>query len=261
VSDPVRLLAGGATDFELGVLRAWETKQPSDRARGRVLALAGFGVAAGLMTAASAASGTAAAPNVAAAATAGAKASFVSAAVIKWLAIGAVGMTVAAGAVGYAVRSTSSTPQTSPSSPVSLPVAVAAAPTTAATSPTVPEPAALPRTVARTDLGATAMPPRTNGTAVRAREASTLDEEVASLERARRAVAAGDGASAIAAVEAYDTKYPGGSLAQESTEIRIDALLRQGDRATAEHLASRFISAHPSSPYVRRIRALLAGSR
>jgi hypothetical protein len=256
MSDPVRLVSGGATDFEQHLLRSWATKQPSDEARARVLGLVGVGMAAGLTAAAASAASPGLAPGVASA-SAAAKVSFGSAMLIKWLALGAACMTLAAGAVGYALHATSA-PATAP--PVA---AVPVSPSTAApTTPAAPVaqaaavsgPTQAPETVA-------AAPARAIASNARPREASTLDDEVATLERARRAIAAGDGASAIAVVDGYDARYPGGSLSQESTEIRIDALLRRGDRTTAERLASRFIAAHPSSPYVRRIRALLAHPR
>jgi outer membrane protein assembly factor BamD (BamD/ComL family) len=90
--------------------------------------------------------------------------------------------------------------------------------------------------------------------------ASSLDEEVLAIDRARRSLTAGDAPSALERVDAYDARYPNGALAQESAEIRIEALFRVGKRAPAERLAERFLAAHPTSPYARVIRALLAGA-
>jgi len=90
---------------------------------------------------------------------------------------------------------------------------------------------------------------------------SSLDEEVVAIDRARRALTAGDGASALGLLDAYDARYPSGALTQESAELRIDALLRTGRRGDAEKLAERFLGAHPTSPYSRVVRALLAGAR
>ncbi len=251
MNDPVRLLAGGdGTDFERAILRSWETRQPSSEARARALAIVGLGVAAGL------AAGSVASVAAGAAGAAGApKAALVSASVLKWLAIGALAATFTAGAVGYALHSSApASPATTSQAPGVSQVAKGPA--------TPPAPVAAAPEAPAVEVGAAAVPrsyaPRHAREGLR--EPSTLDEEVASIERARRAVSAGNAAAAIAAVDAYDAKYPNGSLVQESMEIRIDALLRQGDRATAERLSTRFIASHPSSPYVRRIRALLAAS-
>jgi hypothetical protein len=267
MSDPARLVAGGApgvTDFERDLLRSWETRQPSSAARSRALALAGaatVGAAVGLTSSA----GAAAAGLGAAGGSVAPKAALASGVLVKWLAIGAVGVAVTAGAASYAVRSASSTSAptaaVSPASPRSLGAPSNAAP--AATSIALPpsNPGALPGTMTVPEPATPA--PHAHSPSPRARsglDQSTLEEEVASIDRARRAVSAGEPAAAIAMVDAYDAKFPAGSLAQESMVIRIDALLRQGDRGAAERLGSRFIAAHPSSPYVRRIRALLAGA-
>jgi outer membrane protein assembly factor BamD (BamD/ComL family) len=66
------------------------------------------------------------------------------------------------------------------------------------------------------------------------------------------------GRRALATVDAYDARFPGGALAQESEELRIEALFRTAKRQQAEKLAARFLSAHPTSPYARVIRGLVA---
>jgi hypothetical protein len=263
MSDPQRLLVGGGTDFERQVLGAWETKQASDEARTRVLALVGLGVAAGLATANTAAAAGAASAGGSAAGSAGIgaslapKAAVVSTALFKWLAISAVGVTVAAGGVAYSLQR--SVPDIA--RPVAaLQVAPAGEPTPVASqpaSPAAPVPEAAPEAVPANAAAVRPAAATQAARAPRAQAASTLDEEVASLDRARKAVTAGDGAAALALVDGYDARYPNGSLAQESEEIRVEALLRQGDRAAAERRATRFLAAHPSSPYVHRIRGLL----
>jgi len=39
--------------------------------------------------------------------------------------------------------------------------------------------------------------------------------------------------------------------------MRVEALLRKGDRAGARSLADRFLARNPSSPYAARIRSML----
>ncbi|MGH7296275.1 MAG: outer membrane protein assembly factor BamD, partial [Polyangiaceae bacterium] len=71
------------------------------------------------------------------------------------------------------------------------------------------------------------------------------------------ALAAGDAAGALRRVDAYDREFPRGALAQEATTLRIEALLRQGQRDAALRLADRFLAANPRSPYAARIRLLV----
>ena len=110
------------------------------------------------------------------------------------------------------------------------------------------------------ELGPNAIP-AAKAKAPSSARSSTLDDEVSMIDQARRAIANGDATAAIQVVGSYDARYPGGALAQESTEIRIEALLAQGNRVAAEHLASKFFASHPSSPYVHRIRALLGEAK
>jgi hypothetical protein len=78
------------------------------------------------------------------------------------------------------------------------------------------------------------------------------------LERARALVDADRPADALAALDAYDeTFHRTGLLAQEAEALRIDALVRAGDRPDAEARASAFVASHPESPHAPRLRALL----
>jgi hypothetical protein len=239
MSAPERLLAGEATDFERGLLGAWDQRQPSVETRAKVLALTGIGLGASVLT--SAAAAKAAGTSIAPKAVLG-----WSAVTMKWIAVGLVGATATAGAVAY-VRHTSQAPLQSAEStpaqraPVSRPTPVATS--TADTQRTI-------------ELGPDTVPAPRAKTPSSGRS-STLDDEVSMIDQARRAVASGDAPEALQIVGAYDTKYPGGALSQESTEIRIEALIAQGNRPAAERLATKFIAAHPSSPYVHRIHALL----
>jgi outer membrane protein assembly factor BamD (BamD/ComL family) len=78
------------------------------------------------------------------------------------------------------------------------------------------------------------------------------------IDSGRRALANGDPQATLDTVDAYDARFPGGALAQESEELRIEALFRTAKRQQAEKLAARFLSAHPTSPYARVIRGLVA---
>jgi hypothetical protein len=241
VSAPERLLAGEATDFERELLGAWDGRQPSATTRERVLGLAGVGLGAAVLTsAAGATAAKAAGTSIAPKAVLG-----WSAVVMKWIAVGLVGATATAGAVAYVHHANQAVLRTE-------------------SAPAQPAPAARPASVAAStadplrtiELGPDTLP------AVRAKapssaRSSTLDEEVSMIDQARRAVAGGDAAEALQIVGSYDTKYPAGALSQESAEIRIEALIAQGNRPAADRLAAKFIAAHPTSPYVHRIRSLM----
>ena len=82
-------------------------------------------------------------------------------------------------------------------------------------------------------------------------------EELASLQQARVAIAEDDPARALSVLDAYVARFPQGSMVQEATVLRIEALVRAGDRPAAQRAADAFLQAHPENPYVDRIRTLL----
>jgi hypothetical protein len=87
--------------------------------------------------------------------------------------------------------------------------------------------------------------------------APDLAAEIALLDRAREALAAGEPARALAVLERYDREMPAGRLAPEAAYVRIEALLAAGDRAGADAAGRRFLAANPTSPHAKRVRALL----
>jgi outer membrane protein assembly factor BamD (BamD/ComL family) len=62
-------------------------------------------------------------------------------------------------------------------------------------------------------------------------------------------------------VDDYDRFYRRGPLAPESTSVRVEALLLQGNADAAIHLADRFLAANPKSPYAAHIRLLVERAR
>jgi hypothetical protein len=247
MSTPERLLAGKATAFERQLLGSWQARQPSAAARAQVLARVGIGVGTVALAATTAkTAGGSIAP----------KALVASSALVKWLTIGAIGATLTAGTVGYVhhIRQIEVAQPSAVTAPVELPT-----PTPNVAS--VPGVAKAPPATPAIELGPSMAPAADPRGAPRSRDVSTpkstLDDEVAMVARARAARAAGDSAGAIQLLDTYDAKYPAGSLARESTEIRIEALIAQGNRPAAERLAERFIASHPSSLDVRNIRRAL----
>ncbi len=92
------------------------------------------------------------------------------------------------------------------------------------------------------------------------RPASTPDSlpaELAALDRARRALGRGDSALALSLLDDYTRRFSKQRLGSEARVLRMEALSKQGDRQAAARLAKKFLAAHPSSPYARRVRTLL----
>lgn len=234
------------TDFERELLASWQDEQPSPEARARTLAMLGVGTGAAL----TAAAGGSLAP----------KAIGTGAfALAKWLAVSAV-------AIGATIATVAYVRNTAPVSAVAPPVRPPSAP---ATDPPVPPvfeappiaspiaPVAEPAPVSAPTLKS----PRAAAPVQDARSAgSALAEQIALLDRARSALAAGDALRARQLVDDYEAHFPNGSFLQEAEVLRIDALLAQNDRAEAKRVGARFLAAHPSSPHANRVRALLGAS-
>jgi TolA-binding protein len=90
--------------------------------------------------------------------------------------------------------------------------------------------------------------------------ARSIAPEIQALDVARAALHAGDAARALEALEAYARRYPGGVLRQESTALRVEALLETGDERAAAAIARRFLRDNPDSPHAKRVRSLLEGA-
>jgi TolA-binding protein len=257
MSDPIRLLSGETSEFEKSLLNSWETEQPSDAAKERVLAMVGAGVLAGAATLAAKTGGAAGgsiAPKAGAAAVG---------ALTKWLTVCAVGAVGAGVALGYVHRHPSATvagaahdrvpePRTAPSLPVPAPPQAGATPSRASepatAAGTTPEPAGRSSTLQRRG-------PLEKGTHP---SDPALGEQVSAIDRARRTLGDGDAAGALRELDDYESRFPRGALGEEAEALRVEALLAEGDRAAAAKVGARFLAAHPASPHAARVRALLA---
>ena len=83
-----------------------------------------------------------------------------------------------------------------------------------------------------------------------------LRGEIARLDAARAALAAGDPTKAIAVLDHYRRRYPNGTFAPEAITLRIEALFQTGNEQAARTLAHRFLKAHPDSPLTERVERL-----
>jgi hypothetical protein len=82
--------------------------------------------------------------------------------------------------------------------------------------------------------------------------------EVAALDEARHALARGEPARALSILDAYGARFPHGVMAPEATLVRIEALLKAGDRPAAERAATTLAATDPDNPYLARVQSLLA---
>jgi hypothetical protein len=91
-------------------------------------------------------------------------------------------------------------------------------------------------------------------------KAPDLGEEIAMLDRARKALGSGDASGALALLDAHSASGAK-RLGAEATLLRIEALVRAGRRAEARALAERFVAANPTSALAERAQRLagLAG--
>jgi len=129
------------------------------------------------------------------------------------------------------------------------------APVSSATfAPVLPVPAAPPPVLARQGAPS-AQPAASSGSS-----GSSVPMELATLDQARSALASGNPAQALSILDAYAMRFPHASMASEATVLRIEALVRAGDRAAAQRVADSFLSFNPQSPYAARIRSLLGNS-
>jgi hypothetical protein len=91
---------------------------------------------------------------------------------------------------------------------------------------------------------------------IEAPEAPGLADEVAALDAARQKVSS-DPAGTLRLLDDYQSRFPHGDLAPEALVLRIEALVRSGQRGAADKLASDYLARNPGSPHARKIRTLL----
>ncbi len=83
-----------------------------------------------------------------------------------------------------------------------------------------------------------------------------LAGELALLDQARGSLARRDATAATAALDMYARRYPNGTMREEATVARIEALLLNGQSAAAATQAEQFLREHPASTNTKRVRQL-----
>lgn len=173
------------------------------------------------------------------------------------MAIGIGGLLVGTvvGAAGHAAL------QTAPDTPVAAvvvasPVASVTVQRVESAAPEVPSaPASIAivsEPVPSTPRFAAPAPPVASSSKVAATEPPAMRDEQLRAERqlldiARTAVARGDGAAALAALDRHAAHYPNGRLSEEREALRVQALLLMGRREEAREQAEGFRKNHPDS--------------
>jgi hypothetical protein len=85
----------------------------------------------------------------------------------------------------------------------------------------------------------------------------TLADEIAVLDDARHALSDGRPSNALSVLDSYAKRFPSGAMAPEAMLLRIEALVKSGDRSAALRLAETLRTDDPHSPYSERVRSLL----
>lgn len=85
----------------------------------------------------------------------------------------------------------------------------------------------------------------------------TVAEEIADLDRARKELAAGQPAKAVAILERHRARFPNGVMDEEASVLLIEALARAGEAERARSLGKAFLAARPASPLAARVRRIV----
>jgi hypothetical protein len=241
MSDPRRFAIEPDNDLERVLLGAAQVRAPQEARRRAVIAataaLATSGLAAGTATAA------------------GTVAKIGSTLAAHWVSV--------AGVVGVAAVTAAVVTQHDETRLEAPPVATHAAPLVPTAQPALPVKSALPTVAPEASIVPPIGAPSTPTTAAQAPAsgstgaATDMDAELASLERARAALSSGDPARALSILDQYAARFPHAAMAPEAAVLRIEALVRAGDRPAAQRVADAFLASNPGSPYAARIRSLV----
>jgi hypothetical protein len=176
-------------------------------------------------------------------------------AVARWLLLGAVGGGVLATGLMWRYRSESA----------SRPASDAIVSVGASGEPLEERPDRARTALAEPDDGPTRTPRearRRAGRPTRAREASGASEpsslaaEVAMLDAARKAAAAGDPDTALRLIDRYRYEFPEGELAADTEVVAIEALAAKGERDEVARRVARFLALRPNDPHAADVKRL-----
>lgn len=264
MTDVKRWVDDGASEPVRTLLAAAREERPDEAGVQRTLVAIGLGSA--VATGASHAAGGAGAATLAKSATGASTLALVT----KWGAIGALGAVTTFGAVEMTTHAFSPAPANVPvTAPVARPMGVRRveryepyiaadqpAPEPAAAEPAAP-PITAPAVRAAPSLGQErAALERADNAA----ESERILEEVRVIDKARSALASGDGRATLAALDSYGKGFSARRFEPEALYLRMEALERLGDAPGAKTAAERLLAAFPNAPQAARAR-IVAGLR
>jgi hypothetical protein len=175
----------------------------------------------------------------------------------RWLLVGALGGGVVTGALFVLRPPMKVLPQEVGAGEQPPPVP-GRAPTLTVTVPVSPAPRIAERPAVRREARRRAQIGRASAEPTVAEAApSTLAAEVAALDAARAAAAAGRFQEAVRLIGRYHYDYPMGELAADAEVIAIEALEADHDRPEMTRRAWRFVQQHPDDPHAARIKRRL----
>jgi len=213
------------TEFEQRWLSAARAEEPPPEVVARIERALGVGAAVAPPPAPAKGAATAAKPGLSG---------------LKIVALSALGVGGAVGLVLLLSRPSSPPPVVAPAAVEPPPVIDHAATAHEPRGPVPPTSSALP-----------AERPAAEGT-------GALRDEIALIDGARAALAAGSSNQALSLLERYRARHPHGMLLPEALAMRIEAIDRGGDHARARSLASAFLAQYPHSPLAQRVAHIAA---
>ncbi|MGA7120702.1 MAG: hypothetical protein WBY94_11420, partial [Polyangiaceae bacterium] len=89
---------------------------------------------------------------------------------------------------------------------------------------------------------------------------SRLHAELETIDQARAALNSRDTRRALDLLDHYEARFPRGEMAPEAAVLRVEVLVKSGDRLGAKRVADAFLTSNPKSPYAPRIQWLLSKS-
>jgi hypothetical protein len=153
---------------------------------------------------------------------------------------------------------------TAPAPAIANPEQASGAEVTRAFGPAGEEPPDVPWTRPSTttpNVGVGSFPPAQPSRSVANAPNDQLAGEVELLDRARASVASGRLGPALAALDQYHARYPGGVLRAEALALTVDAWLRARNEAQARRWVQVLERSFPTSQHLERFSRLRAGSK
>ena len=93
--------------------------------------------------------------------------------------------------------------------------------------------------------------------AATASPAARLTEETRAVGAIRASLQKGDTREALRLLDAYEAEFAHGVLGEEAEVLRIETLIRAGNKDDAARRAKRFLAERPSSPHAARVRTMM----